>query len=259
MSLSTHPQAHFLVSVEASSQEQVDIHTMRSGLSDAAWYANHAGTLVEIGDESTKIQSIAVSHLTSPAAALVLLLAGSIADTPETHAAAERLIRSLVRQHPRERIVILSEDERTTLMDAMTETRRAWEASDGSWISDAVYYGYDGYAAGPDAGLLESAFCENPVFTHLTDDAMRLGVLRILAKPEVLDFICSPERQQPVSDLEEFDQHVGHAVWPMTAAERKSRTEDVLEVLQLHGLIRQGLEDRLMVAEREESEDTPRG
>lgn len=259
MSQNSKPQAHFLISVDASHPDQVDTSTMRAGLQQAVEIARNEGMLTRLDDENTDIGGIKVTDPSSPAAALVLILGGSIADTPEARAGAERLIRSLVRQHPRERIVILTEDERTTLLDAMTETRRAWEASDGSWISDAVYNGYDGYAADPDAELLESAFCDNPVFSHLTDDAMRLGVLRILAKPEVLDFVSSPDRQQPVSALEEFDQHVGHAVWPMTAAERKSRPEDVLEVLQLHGLIRHGLQDRLMVAEDEEGKDTPRG
>lgn len=260
MSNNSTPQAHFLVSVEASSPDQVDTSTMRAGLEQAVGIARNEGMLTRLDDESTDIGAIRVTDPSSPAAALVLILGGSIADTPEARAAAERLVRSLVRQYPRERITILTEEERTTLLDGLTETRRAWEASDGDWISDIVSNGYDGYAAGTDADMLESAFCDNPVFAHLTTDAMRLGVLRILAKPEVLDFICSPDRLQPVADIDEFDRHVEDAVRPMTAEGRKSRPEDVLEALQLHGLISQGLEERLESAEdEEEAEDTPRG
>lgn len=260
MSNTSTPQAHFLVSVDASSPGQVDTSTMRAGLEQAVDIARNEGMLTRLDDEDTDIGAIKVTDPSSPAAALVLMLSGSIADTPEARNEAERLVRSLVRQYPRERITILTEDERTTLLEGLAATRRSWEASDGDWISDIVCNGYEGYGAGPDGDLLEAAFCENPVFTHLTGDASRLAVLRILAKPAVLDFICSPDRQQPVTDLEEFDQQIGHAVSPMTAAGRTSRPEDVLEALQLHGLIYDQLEERLECAnDEEEGEEAQRG
>lgn len=238
-------QAHFLISVGATSTEEIDTSTMRAGIEQGIDIARNEGMLTPLADETTDIGAIKVSDPSSPAAALVLILGSSIADTPEARSAVERLVQSLVRQYPRERITVLTEDERDTLLAGITETRRSWEASDGDWISDIVNNGYEGYAAGPDIDLLEAAFCENPVFAHLTDDAMRLGVLRILANPQVIELISSSDRAQPINDFEEFGRQVGHAVWPMTAAGRKSRPEDVLEALQLQGRINQLLEERM--------------
>jgi len=170
-------------------------------------------------------------------------------------------VAALKREFPRERIVVLTEEDRIHLIAGMVATRQSWENSGDGWISEVLYNGYDGYGNSPDVVLLEAAFCDNPVLAHLVNDADRLGVLRILAKPEVLDIICSPERAQPVKDFDSFARGVAGVVEPMTGPGRSSRPPDVLEALQLHGLILDRLSVRLGIeVEPEEEESTaPRG
>ncbi|MFJ1470214.1 hypothetical protein [Massilia orientalis] len=258
----TH-QEQFIVSVGTAGAQEVDTSTMRAGIEHGINIARNEGMLTPLADESTEIGAIRVAAPVSPSAALLLMLESVIADTPAARRAVEMAVASIVRQHARDRVVILTDDEREHLITGVIETRKAWQSSgEDDWIGDVVQHGYDGYAAEPDIGLIENAFCDQPVFRHLPDDASRLAVLRILAKPAVLDVICSDERNQPVHDLEEFDQEVNRAVGPMTAAGRRSRPEDTLEALQLHGLILQQLQDRLGSQEADEEGDvaeTPRG
>ena len=250
MQNTTTHQEHFLVSVDAASAQDVDTSTMRAGIEHGINIARNEGMLTPLADESTEVGAIRVAAPASPSAALLAMLESVIADT-------------IVRQHARDRVVILTEDERQHLLTGVIETRKAWQSSgEDDWIGDVVQNGYEGYAAEPDVGLIENAFCDQPVFRDLTDDASRLAILRILAKPAVLDVICSDERNQPVHDLEEFDREVTRAVAPMTAAGRRSRPEDVLESLQLHGLIVQQLQER--IGDRDSDEETdaaeaPRG
>jgi hypothetical protein len=259
----TKNHEQFLISVAATSAGEIDTSTMRAGIEQGVNIARSEGMLTPLDDESTEIGAIRVSAPHSPSAALLLMLESVIADTPAARRAVEVAVATILRQHARERVVILTEDERQHLISGMIETRKAWEKQGGDdWIADVFQYGYDGYAAEPDVGVIENAFCDSPIFRHLSDDASRLAVLRILAKPQVLDVICSPDREQPVNDLEEFDQEISRAVGPMTAAGRRSRPEDVLEVLQLHGLILQRLQERLGIqeaAEEVESPETPGG
>lgn len=258
----THPE-HFLVSVDAASTEGVDTSTMRAGIEHGINIARNEGMLTPLADESTEVGAIRVSAPASPSAALLTMLESVIATTPAARRAVEMAVASIVRQHARDRVVILTDDERQHLLTGLIETRKAWQSSgEDDWIGDIVQHGYDGYAAEPDIGLIENAFCDQPVFRHLTDDASRLAVLRILAKPAVLDVICSEDRNQPVHDLEEFDREVSRAVGPMTAPGRRSRPEDTLEALQLHGLIAQRLQERIGNPEADEESqaaETPRG
>lgn len=263
MQNTTTHQEHFLVSVDAASTQDVDTSTMRAGIEHGINIARNEGMLTPLADESTEVGAIRVVAPASPSAALLTMLESVIADTPAARRAVEMAVASIVRQHARDRVVILTEDERQHLLTGVIETRKAWQSSgEDDWIGDVVQNGYEGYAAEPDVGLIENAFCDQPVFRHLTDDASRLAILRILAKPAVLDVICSDDRNQPVHDLEEFDREVTRAVAPMTAAGRRSRPEDVLEALQLHGLIVQQLQER--IGDRDSDEETdaaeaPRG
>ena len=50
---------------------------------------------------------------------------------------------------------------------------------------------------------------------------------------------------------------INRAVGPLTTAGRRSRPEDVLEALQLHGLIRQRLQERLGIQEAAEEVELP--
>jgi len=249
-------QAHFLVSVEAMSADSLDTWIMRDGVQDALLYANKAGTLIPIGDETTVVGSIAVATPSSPADALLLMLGKNIANTPEARQAAERAVVALLREYPRERIVLLTEDDRALLIEGIALTRKSWESSGDSWIADVVANGYDGYTNSPDIVLLEAAFCENTILRHLGTDADRLGVLRILSRPEVIDIICSPDRAAPVCDYEEFCRAVAVAVSPMTGlVGRTALRQHRLEALQLHGLIVQRLAKRLGVKEEEDEEE----
>lgn len=263
MQNTTTHQEHFLVSVDAASTEGVDTSTMRAGIEHGINIARNEGMLTPLADESTEVGAIRVSAPASPSAALLTMLESVIATTPAARRAVEMAVASIVRQHARDRVVILTDDERQHLLTGLIETRKAWQSSgEDDWIADIVQHGYDGYAAEPDIGLIENAFCDQPVFRHLTDDASRLAVLRILAKPAVLDVICSEDRNQPVHDLEEFDREVSRAVGPMTAPGRRSRPEDTLEALQLHGLIAQQLQERIGNQEADEESqaaETPRG
>lgn len=258
----THHE-HFLVSVDAASTEGVDTSTMRAGIEHGINIARNEGMLTALADESTEVGAIRVSAPASPSAALLTMLESVIVTTPAARRAVEMAVASIVRQHARDRVVILTDDERQHLLTGLIETRKAWQSSgEDDWIGDVIQHGYDGYAAEPDIGLIENAFCDHPVFRHLIDDASRLAVLRILAKPAVLDVICSDARNQPVQDLEEFDREVSRAVAPMTAARRQSRPEDVLEAQQLHGLIVQQLQERFgdrVSDELGDAAEAPRG
>lgn len=263
MQNTTTRQEHFLISVGTAGAQEVDTSTMRAGIEHGINIARNEGMLTPLADEYTEIGSIRVAAPASPSAALLLMLESVIADTPAARRAVEMAVASIVRQHARDRVVILTEDERQHLIGGMIETRKAWERQGGDdWIADVFQYGYDGYAAEPDIGLIDNAFCDFPIFRHLADDESRLAVLRILAKPQVLNVICSDDREQPVRDLEEFEQEINRAVGPMTEAGRRSRPEDVLEALQLHGLIVQQLQDRLGNWEHDEeggAAEAPRG
>lgn len=237
---------HFVVSVDATSAREADISTMRAGIEHGVTTARHEGMLTPLGDESPEVSAIRVAAPVSPSAALLLMLESVIADTPAARRAVEMAVAMIVRQHARDRVAILTEDERQSLIAGMIETRQAWQASgEDDWIGDVVQHGYDGYAAEPDVSLIESAFCDNPVFCHLANDACRLAVLRILAKPAVLDVICSGDRNQPVHDLEDFEKEMSRAISPMTAPGRRSLPVDTLEALQLHEIIFQQLQARL--------------
>jgi len=249
----TH-NAIFLINIGAGNCDELDTSMMRSGVEQAVDIAHREGMLTAIDDESTAIGVITVSSVTSPADALIRLLGNVIADTPEARSAAERLVAGLAREFPRERIVLLTEEDRIHIISGIVSTRQSWEASGDGWISDVVYNGYDGYGKSPDIELLEAAFCDNPILAHLDNDADRLGVLRILARPNVLDVICSPERAQPVIDFEAFACHTAGAVGPMTGEGRTARPEQVLEALQLHGLILQRLAERLGVDDEPDEE-----
>jgi len=242
MQNTTNQPTHFLISVDATSTAEIDTSTMRAGIEQGIDIARGEGMLTPLADETTAIGAIRVSAPPSASAALLLMLGSTIADTPAARCAVEMAVATIVRQHARDRVVILTEEERQQLLTGMIVTRKAWG---DEWIDDVVTNGYDGFGTDPDIVLIENAFCDFPIFVHLNSDALRLDVLRILAKPEVLDAICSRERAQPVDDLAEFEREIYHAVRPMTAAGRTSRPEDVLEVLQLHGIILQGLEERL--------------
>lgn len=263
MQNTTTRQEHFLISVGTAGAEEVDTSTMRAGIEHGINIARNEGMLTPLADESTEIGAMRVAAPASPSAALLLMLESVIADTPAARRAVEMAVASIVRQHARDRVVVLTEDARQHLITGVIETRKAWQSSgEDDWIGEVVQHGYDGYAAEPDIGLIANAFCDHPVFRHLPDDASRLAVLRILAKPAVLDVICSEDRNQPVQDLEEFDKEVSRAVGPMTAPGRRSRPEDTLEALQLHGLIVQQLQERLEHEQEDEEEhaaETPRG
>jgi len=255
MQNTTSQPTHFLISVDAKSTTTIDTSTMRSGIEQGIDIARGEGMLTPLADEATEIGAIRVTAPPSASAALLLMLESSIADTPAARRAVEMAVANIIRQHARDRVVILTDDERQHLLTGMIETRKAW---DDEWIDDVVTNGYDGFGADPDVALIENAFCDFPIFVHLNGDALRLNVLRILAKPDVLDAICSSERAQPIDDLAEFEREIYHAVRPMTVAGRTSRPEDVLEALQLHGTILQGLEQRLgrQEADDDESEAT---
>lgn len=251
----TH-QTQLLVNIEAKSPESLDTWIMRDGVHDALLYANKAGTLTPIGDEATEIGGITVSTVSTPAEALILMLGNDIAASPEARRAAERAVAALRREFPRERIVLLTEDDRTLLIEGMALTRKSWESSGDGWIADVVANGYDGYANSPDIVLLEAAFCENSILRHLGTDADRLGVLRILARPDVIDLICSPERTVPVCDFDEFCRDVAVAISPMTGlVGQTARREHRVEARLLHDLIVQRLAARLGVEEEEEDEE----
>jgi hypothetical protein len=253
----TDSHEHFLISVAAHSVQEIDTSTMRSGIEHGISIARSEGMLTPVDDESTEVGTIRVAAPASPSAALLLLLESVIADTPAARRAVEVSIATIMRQHGRDRVVILTEDERQELITGVIETRKAWQASgEDDWIGDVVLHGYDGFAAEPDIGLIENAFCDQPVFAHLPDDSTRLAVLRILARPAVLEVICSDDRNQPVHDVDEFDQQIRRAVGPMTGAGRSSRPQDVMEALQLHGLILQQLLVRLGSMQSDEETDT---
>jgi len=246
-----------ITTIAAGNRDDLDTTLMRSGAEQAIDITRREGTLASIGDRSTEIGAITLSSPNSPAGVLIRLLGSAIADTPEARQAAERLVASLTREFPRQRIVLLDENDRIHLISGMVSMRRDWEASGDGWISDVIYNGYDGYRKSPDTELLEAAFCDNPILEHLDNDADRLGVLRVLARPEVLEIICSPERAQPVNDFEAFACHVAGAVCPMKGAGRTARPEQVLEAMKLHGLILQRLAQRLGVDEYPEEEPDP--
>jgi len=249
-------QALFLITVNTQDHGDLDTTVMRSGIEQAVDIGRREGMLTALEDETTELGAITVSNPPSPADALILMLGKDIAATPEARRAVERAVAALKREFPRERIVVLTEEDRIHLIAGMVATRQSWENSGDGWISDVMYHGYDGYGNSPDVVLLEAAFCENPILAHLVNDADRLGVLRVLARAEVLDIICSPERAQPVEDFEAFACHVASAVGPMTGEGRTSRPADVLEALQLHGLILNRLGARLGIEEDPEEEET---
>lgn len=254
---------HFVISVDAKSATEIDASTMRAGIEQGVNIARGEGMLTPLADETTEIGAIRVSAPSSASAALLLLLESTIATTPAARRAVEVAVATIIRQHPRDRVTILTEEERQHLLTGMAEARKTWQRNgDDDWISDVIHNGYDGYALDPDVVVIENAFCDHPIFRHLTDDASRLAVLNILAKPEVLDLIVSEDRAQPVNDLEQFDKEILRAVGPMTSAKRTSRPEDVLQALQLHGKIRQMLAERLGVDDDDEDEANtaaPRG
>lgn len=256
-------KTHFLVSVDAASPVEIDTSTMRAGIEQAVDIARNEAMLTQLADETTQIEAIRVTAPSTPAAALLLVLGTTIADTPAARRAVEVAVATIARQHARDRVTILTDEERQHLLDGMAEARKTWQRDgDHDWISDVIHNGYDGYALEPDAIVIENAFCDHPIFRHLTDDASRLAVLNILAKPEVLDLIVSEDRAQPVNDLGRFDAEILRAVAPVTSARRTSRPEDVLQALQLHGKIRQMLAERLGVDDEEEDEvetAAPRG
>lgn len=254
-------QALFLITVGAQNNGDLDTTIMRSGIEQAIDIGRREGMLTALEDETTEIGAITVSNPPSPAEALILMLGDEIAATPDARQAVERAVAALVREFPRERIVVLTEEDRNHIISGMVATRQSWENSGDGWIADAVYNGYDGYGKTPDVQLLEAAFCDNPILAHLVDDADRLGVLRVLAKPEVLDIICSTEPAQPAEVFDAFACHVASAVGPMTGAGRTSRPADVLEALQLQGLILNRLAARLGIddPDDEEASEAPRG
>ena len=242
----------FLITVDAQNHGDLDPTVMRAGIEQAVDIARREGLLTKIDDETTELGAITVSN-PSPAETLILML--DIDASPEARRAAERAVAALLREYPRERIVLLTEDDRTLLIEGMALTRKSWESSGDGWIADVVANGYDGYTNSPDIVLLEAAFCENTILRHLGTDADRLGVLRILARPEVIDIICSPERAAPVCDFEAFCRDVAVAISPMTGlVGQTARREHRLEARQLQGLIEQSLAVRLGVAEEEEEE-----
>lgn len=213
------------------------------------------GMVTAIDDESTKKGGLTITDAGSPAEALIQMLGQVIAVTPEARQAAERAVAALVRQFPRERIVLLTEDDRNHIIAGMVATRQSWESSGDAWISDVVYNGYDGYGTSPDIELLEAAFCDNLILGHLGTDEDRLAVLRILTRAEVLDIICSPERAQPVTDFDAFAREVADAISPMTGlVGTTARREHRLEAPKLRNLILQRLGERLSV-EAEPAED----
>lgn len=246
-------QEQFLITVEAQNHGDLDPTVMRAGIEQAVDIARREGLLTKIDDETTELGAITVSS-PSPAETLILML--DIDASPEARRAAESAVAALLREYPRERIVLLTEDDRSLLIEGMALTRKSWESSGDGWIADVVANGYDGYANSPDIVLLNSAFCENSILRHLGTDSDRLGVLRILARPEVIDIICSPERTQPVCDFEEFCRDVDVAVSPMTGlVGRTALREHRLEALQLQGLIVQRLAARLGVEDEEGEEE----
>lgn len=248
-------QEQFLITVKAQNHGDLDPTVMRAGIEQAVDIARREGLLTKIDDETTELGAITVSH-PSPAETLILMLANDIAASPEARLAAERAVAALLREFPRDRIVLLTEDDRALLIEGMALTRKSWESSGDGWIADVVANGYDGYAKSPDIMLLNSAFCENSILRHLGTDSDRLGVLRILARPEVIDVICSPERTQPVCNFEEFCRDVEVAVSPMTGlVGRTALREHRLEALQLLCLIVQRLAARLGVEDEEGEEE----
>lgn len=248
-------QEQFLITVEAQNHGDLDPTVMRAGIEQAVDIARREGLLTKIDDETTELGAITVSN-PSPAEAVILMLANDIAASPEARRAVERAVAALLREFPRERIVLLTEGDRDLLLEGMALTRKSWESSGEGWIADVVANGYDGYTNSPDIVLLEAAFCENTILRHLGTDADRLGVLRILARPEVIDIICSPERAAPVCDFDEFCRDVEVAISPMTGlAGQTARREHRLEARQLQALIEQHLAVRRGVAEEYDEEE----
>lgn len=246
-------QEQFLITVEAQNHGELDSTVMRAGIEQAIYIAKREGLLTKIDDETTELGAITVSN-PSPAETLILML--DIDASPEARRAAEKAVAALLRDYLRERIVLLTEDDRTLLIEGMALTRKSWESSGDGWIADVVANGYDGYTNSPDIVLLEAAFCDNTILRHLGTDADRLGVLRILSRPEVIDIICSPDRAAPVCEYEEFCRDVAVAVSPMTGlVGRTALSEHRLEALHLHGLIVQRVAARLGIQEDDEVEE----
>ncbi len=261
MTTAKNSPKHFIIAVDAAGPD-LDASTMRAGFEQAIAIGRNEGMLTSIDDETTIIESIAVTHAASPAEAVWQLLAPSLADSPDALRAISLAVTTILRQHARERVSILSEDERQHLLIGMVGARQSWEKNgDDGWIADVVHYGYDGYAAEPDVGLIESAFCDHPIFAHLADDAERLGVLRVLAKPEVVDMVCSADRGSPIHDLDEYDRKIWDAVAPFTDQDAKIPPEQVAEAMQLYDRIRNLFTARLQIADASEDEaggDAPR-
>lgn len=243
-------QEQFLITVGAQNHGNLDPTVMLAGIEQAVDIARREGLLTKIDDENTELGAVTVSN-TSPAETLILML--DIDASPQARRAAERAVAALLREYPRERIVLLTEDDRTLLIEGIALTRKSWESSGDGWIADVVANGYDGYTNSPDIVLLEAAFCENTILRHLGTDADRLGVLRILSRPEVIDIICSPDRPAPLCDYEEFCRDVAVATSSMTGlVGRTALREHRLEALQLHGLIVQRVAARLGVQDEDD-------
>ena len=243
-------QEQFLITINAQNHGDLDPTVMRDGIEQAIDIARREGMLTRIDDETTELGAITVSN-PSPAETLILML--DIDASPDARRAAERAVAALLREYPRERIVLLTEDDRTLLIEGMALTRKSWESSGDGWIADVVANGYDGYTNSPDIVLLEAAFCDNSILRHLGTDADRLGVLRILARPEVIDIICSPDRAAPVCDFDEFCRDVAVAISPMTGlVGQTAQREHRLEARQLQGLIEQRVAARLGIQEEDD-------
>lgn len=261
MTNATNPPTHFIIAVDAAGPD-LDTSTMRAGFEQAVEIGRNEGMLTPIDDETTLIKSIAVTHAASPADAVWQLLSPSLADSLEARRAVDLAVSTVLRQHARERVSFLSEDEREYLINGMVAARQSWEKSgDDTWIADVVHYGYDAYAAEPDVGLMEAALCDNPIFAHLADAAERLAVLRVLATPEVVDMVCSDERGNPVRDFDEYDRKIWDAVAPFTVHGAKIPPEQVTEAMQLYDQIRSLFVARLQIAdapEYEAGDDAPR-
>ncbi|MGX9221745.1 hypothetical protein ACWV27_25610 (plasmid) [Massilia varians] len=261
MTNATNPPAHFIIAVDAAGPD-LDTSTMRSGFEKAVEIGRNEGMLTPIDDKTTLIKSIAVIHAASPADAVWQLLAPSLTDSLEAHQAVHLAVSTMLRQHARERVSFLSEEERQYLINGMVGARQSWEKSgDDAWIADVVHYGYDGYAAEPDVGLIEAALCDNPIFAHLADAAERLAVLRVLATPEVVDMVCSVDRANPVRDFDEYDRKIWDAVAPFTVQGAKIPPEQVAEAMQLYDEIHSLFTARLQIDDAPEDQagdDAPR-
>lgn len=103
---------------------------MRAGIEHGINIARNESMLTPLADESTEIGAIRVAVPASPSAALLLMLETVIADTPAARRAVEMAVASIVRQHARDRVVILTEDERQHLITGVIETRKAWQSSE---------------------------------------------------------------------------------------------------------------------------------